>query len=212
MARVIDFKTKYEEAIFAIDPAFSQQGHCGWAIINTNAAIFGGIENKPFIKSCGIIQPFSSESSLRTMNDLCKKLVEIWRNEAGYSREPSAIIVERPVIYPGSPVRFSSIEKLNIFVGMILKSLSPKIQLSPSPNEWKGNQKKEDTENKIISMLSFNDRTVLERDLKNIKVPHRHNLFDALGLGIYAAHVLNKKIAPPNMIHLDEDAKFYASL
>jgi hypothetical protein len=212
MGKILDFKTKYAEKIFAIDPAFSKQGHCGWAILNLDAALFGGNKNKPFIHQCGILQPFSSESSLTTMNDLCKKLVEIWKNDSGYTREPTAIIVERPVIYPGSPVRFSSIEKLNIFVGMLLRSLVPKFQISPSPNEWKGNRPKEETEKEIMSLLGFNDKAALQRDLQTIKTFQRHNLFDALGLGIYAGRVLNRKISAPEMVNLDEESRFYESL
>lgn len=212
MGSILDFKPRYVKKAFCIDPAFSHKGCCGWAIINLDAAMFGGVMNKPFIDQCGVLQPFSSESSLRTMNDLRKNLIEIWRNNSGYSREPSVIIVERPVTYPGSPVRHASIEKLNLFVGTLLTSLAPKFQLSPSPNEWKGNKSKEQTEAEIISLLSFNDRTALERDLRCIKAYQRHNVFDAIGLGIYGAQVITKKISPPEMIHFDEDSKFFESM
>lgn len=212
MGSILDFKPRYAKKIFSIDPAFSHNGCCGWAIINLDAALFGGVMNTPFISECGVLQPFSSESSLRTMNDLCRKLTEIWRNNSGYSREPSVIVVERPVIYPGSPVRFASIEKLNLFVGMLLKSVAPKYQLSPIPNEWKKNKSKEETQTEIISLLSFNDQTALERDLKSIKAHQRHNVYDAIGLGVYAANVITKKLSPPEMIHFDKDSEFFESV
>lgn len=211
MAKILDFKTKYASKIFAIDPAFSKQGCCGWAILNLDAAIFGGTINKPFLHRAGILQPFSSESSLGTMNELCKKLTEIWRTDAGYSREPTAIVVERAVNYPGSSVSFSSIDKLNILVGMLLKSLSPIQQISPTPNEWKGSFQKEETEAEIISLLSFYDKAALERDLQGTKAYQRHNLFDAIGLGLYGARVLLKKITAPQMMNYDRDSRFYES-
>ncbi len=212
MNNILDFKPKYAKKIFSIDPAFSHNGCCGWAIINLNATMFGGVMNTPFISQCGIIQPFSSESSLRTMNDLCKKLTDIWRNDSGHSREPSALVVERPVIYPGSPVRHSSIVKLNVFVGMLLKSLAPIYQLSPTPNEWKKTKSKEETEAEILGLLNFNDRIALERDFKNIKGYQRHNVYDAIGLGVYGAQVVTKMLAPPEMIYFNEDSKFFESM
>lgn len=212
MGKILDFKTKYTNKIFAIDPAFSKTGNCGWAIINLDAEIFEGIKNKPFIHKCGTLQPFSSESSLKTMNDLCKKLVEIWKKNEGYIREPTAIIVERPINYPGSPVRFASIGKLNIFVGMLLKSLFPRMQISPSPNEWKGNSKKENTEKEILDLLTHNDKITLKRDINLTKLFQRHNIFDAIGLGIYGARVLTKKISPPDMIYFNDESRFYDTI
>ena len=76
------------------------------------------------------------------MNDICKKIEEIWRHDSGYSEEPAVLVIEQPEIYPNSPVRFSNISDLSIFVGMLLCSLSPKLTLAPTAREWKGNKKK----------------------------------------------------------------------
>jgi hypothetical protein len=209
MGKILDFKTKYVDKVLAIEPSFSTHGRCGYSLINLDADIFGGIQNKPFLHKCGVLEPFSSESSLGTMNSLCKALIEVWRSDNGYCREPMVIVVGRPIHYSGSPVSISAIEKLNVFVGMLLMSLSPKTQISPNPNEWRGNQTNAQTEAQITALLDFNSMNALMRELNCIKMLQRHNVFDAIGLGLYGARVLSNKISRPEMIDHDKDAQFY---
>jgi len=212
LGKILDFKPKYVPKVFAIKPDFSMDGAFSWAIINTDADIFNGVMNKPIIDRCGVIKPFSSAFCLRTMNELCQSSVEIWRQVVGESREPNAIIVERPVNYSEIGPRTTAIDKLNIFVGMLLMSLSPKYQYSPSPFEWKGRQKDEDTHSQIMKMLSFNDINALERHLQNIKILQKYHVFNAIGLGIYGARVFNKENPPPEMVHFDKDSQFFESI
>lgn len=197
MARILDFKTKYADKIFAIDPSFSENGGFGWGIINRNAKILGGEENVPVIHQSGILKPFSSESNFMAMDDLCQKLINVWRSDSGYSREPAILVIEQPEIYPGSPVRFSSITDLSIFVGMLTCTLSPALTLLPTPREWKGNKKKSDTQCEIENIADYYSKKALKRDLEAITTFKRHNIYDALALGIYGAEVdLGRKPLP----------------
>lgn len=197
MSRILDFKTQYAEKIFSIDPSFSKQGGLGWSIINRNAESFGGNKNMPIIHRSGLLKPFSSSSNLMNMEELCEKFTAIWRNDAGYSREPAILVVEQPEIYPGSPVRFSSLTDLSIFVGMIINSLSPKLTLVPTPREWKGCKKKAETQAEIESISEYNSKKALKRDLEMVALHDRHNVYDALAIGIYGAEVdLGKKPLP----------------
>lgn len=189
MAKILDFKTKYAPKIFAIDPGFSTKGGCGWAMINTNAEYFGKELNVPVIHRSGVIKPFSTASNLITMSDICKKIEEIWRHDSGYSEEPAVLVIEQPEIYPNSPVRFSNISDLSIFVGMLLCSLSPKLTLAPTAREWKGNKKKADTQVEIEKIQDYHSKKALERDFSMIAIHNRHHIYDALGLGIYGAEV-----------------------
>lgn len=197
MGAIKDFKTIYSNQILSIDPSCSVSGGLGYAVINMDAEIFGGSKNKPFISHCGNITPFSADSRLITKEELCNKLVEIWHQSAGFSREPFAVVVEKAVIYPGSPVRLSDIEHLIEFVGMLTRSFRPKWKFTPLVREWKGNKPKSETRDYVTSILDFRSKQVLERDLGSIPIGKRHNVFDAIGLGIFAAEVLlNQKPMP----------------
>lgn len=189
MAKILDFKTKYDQKIFAIDPSISEQGGFGWGIINRNAEIFGGEKNVPVIHRSGLLKPFSTASNLMTMGELYEKTVEIWRSDAGYSKEPAILVVEQPEIYPGSPVRFSNLTDLSIFVGMLICALSPRLILVPTPREWKGNTKKIETQEKIQNISDYHSKKALKRDLEMVPIYSRHNVYDALGLGLYGAQV-----------------------
>lgn len=197
MSKILDFKTKYEQKIFAIDPSFSEQGGFGWGIVNRNAQSFGGEENVPIIHRSGLLKPFSSDSNLIAMDELCQKLVAIWRNDCGYSKEPTILVIEQPEIYPGSPVRFSSLTDLAIFVGMLSCALSPALTLLPTPREWKGSKKKSETQCEIENISDYHSKRALKRDLEMVALHKRHNIYDALGIGIYGAKVdLGQKPLP----------------
>ncbi len=197
MSQILNFKTKYEQKIFAIDPSFSEQGGFGWGIVNRNAQSFGGEENVPIIHRSGLLKPFSSDSNLIAMDELCQKLVAIWRNDCGYSKEPAILVIEQPEIYPGSPVRFSSLTDLAIFVGMLSCALSPALTLLPTPREWKGSKKKSETQCEIENISDYHSKRALKRDLEMVALHKRHNIYDALGIGIYGAKVdLGQKPLP----------------
>lgn len=199
MSKVLDFKPRYANKALSLDPAFSASGGLGWAIINLDAELFGGVQNIPHIHRCGLIKPFSTDSNLNTMNELCLKVVDIWRNDSGYSVEPSLLVVELPVIYPNLHIKPSSIRDLILFAGMLTQTLQPKMQLTPTTGDWKGNQTKEKTQQLIIESLDFHSQRALKRDLESIALDQRHNVFDAIGLGIYGARVFKEQNPLPKM-------------
>lgn len=197
MGKSIELKSKYNNQILSIDPSCSVSGGLGYAIINFDAEIFGGPKNKPLITHCGNITPFCADSRLITKESLCDKIVDIWQHHAGFTREPFAVVIEKAVIYPGSPVRHSDISNLNDFVGMLSRSFRPKWKFTPLVNEWKGNKPKSETKEHVVSVLDFRSKKALERDLECIPLGKRHNVFDAIGLGIFAAEVLLKRKPMP---------------
>lgn len=189
MAKILDFKTKYASKIFAIDPAFSTKKECGWAIINTNAEYFGQELNVPAIHRSGIIKPFSTASNLANMNDICKKIEQIWRNDSGYSLEPTILVIERPEISNKSTTKISDITDLSILIGMLICSLSPKLILIPTATEWKYNKEKIDTKIEVEKIKDYHSKKALERDLSKISIHNRHYIYDAICLGIYGSQV-----------------------
>ena len=199
MGRILDFKKKYDAKVLSLDPSFSEHGGFGWGIINLNAEVFGGNKNVPIIHRSGLIKPFSSESNLMTMKELCEKVLTLWRHDAGYSKEPLMLVIEQPEIYPGSPVKFTNLTDLSILVGMLINTLCPQITLIPWPREWKGNKKKSDTKDEIENLNDHFSSRALTRDLDGIAIHIRHNVYDALGLGIYGAHVFLGKQPKPRL-------------
>lgn len=201
MGKILDFKTKYAQKIFSVDPSFSSLGGLGWSIINLDAQAFGGSINKPFLHRCGLIKPFSTDSNLVSMKDLCVKLQEIWRNDSGYSEEPMVLVVELPVIYPNVNISLRSIRDLILFSGMIAQILQPYMLLTPTPADWKSNQPKGATEKLILDSLDLSSKKILERDFSSIALDQRHNVFDAIGLGLYAREIYTEKKSPPRMAY-----------
>jgi hypothetical protein len=197
MGAILDFKTKYNNQILSFDPSCSVSGGLGYAIINMDAEIFGGSKNKPFISHCGNVTPFSADSRLITKEELCNKVVEIWQHHAGFTNEPFVLVIEKPVLYPGTQVRSSDITSLSEFVGMLGRSFRPKWKFTPLPREWKGNKPKNETKEYILSILDFRSKQALERDLSCVPNGKRHNVFDALGLGVYGSEVLLKRKPMP---------------
>lgn len=200
MGKISDFKTKYAPKVFAIDPAFSfESTGCGWASLNDKPAVLGGDKNKPLINRSGVLKPFSSESSLGNMIELAIKLKQVWQEDAGYSSEPRVLVIERPIIYPGSPIRYSSITDLSILTGIFIAIFNPGQLLAPCPAEWKGNKKKEITEAEIIKLADNYSLQNIKRDMESIAIHKRHNAYDAIGLGIYAIKVMMGEIKPPRL-------------
>jgi hypothetical protein len=195
-----DFKPKYDQKVLAIDPAFSfKSTGCGIAIINKNAQFFGGPMKKPIVHRIGIIQPFSSESSFRNMMELAQRLKRIWQEDMGFSHYPESVVIERPVIYPKSPVAPMTLMDLTLFVGILTQILDWQNILLPTPMEWKGRQQKDETKEDIDSICDPYSKKNIARDLESIAVHKRHNAYDAIGLGIYTIRVEKKQLPQPNM-------------
>jgi hypothetical protein len=57
---------------------------------------------------------------------------------------------------------------------------------TPTPYAWKGNKTKDEHHPEIIAKLDPYERKRLEQALSNIPQGKRHNVIDAIGLGLYA--------------------------
>jgi hypothetical protein len=207
MAQSKDFKPKFAPKILSMDPSFSYNGSgFGWAITNQNPHCFGGDYRKPLIDRTGVIKPFSSESSLRNMIELATKLKDIWVESEGFSSSPQSIVIERPVIYPNSPVSSMSLLDLTLFVGVLSQALDYEEIFLPIPREWKGCMQKSDTKEQIENLCDSFSKKNIKRDLESIALSQRHNAYDAMGLGVYVLRVQNKELPYPKMYHLKKAA------
>lgn len=133
------------------------------------------------------------------MYELATRLKEIWHEECGFSCEPDVLVIERPVIYPGSPVKPISLMDLTLMVGMLIQILKPKSILVPTPNEWKAHKDKECTKNEVINFCDAFTKRNIQRDLASIRLTLQHNVYDAVALGIYGIKVIRNELPPPRM-------------
>jgi hypothetical protein len=207
MPRQKDPKPKFASKILTIDPAFSfKSTGCGVAIINKNPQCFGGPVKRPLVHRTCVFQPFSSESSLRNMMELAYKIKDFWLEDEGYSSFPECIVIERPVIYPNSPVAPMTMMDLTLFVGALTQILNCEEILLPVPREWKAGQQKEETKDEIESICDPYSKKNIIRDLGSIALHKRHNAYDAIGLGIYAIRVQTGQLPQPKMYYYKKAA------
>jgi hypothetical protein len=189
MGKVVDFKAQYAQKVFAIYPTFLEKGWLGWGIINRNAEHFGGEENVPLIHRSGIIRVFSTASNLINMDTLCEQFISIWRHDSGYSKEPAVLAIEQPDIYPDLPSNFSGLVDLSILVGMLTYVLHPRLTLIPTTLEWRGTKQKSDIKAEIENINDYHSKKALKRDLEMVALQNQHQIYDALGIGIYGVEV-----------------------
>lgn len=165
--------------IFAIDPSYGSQNGCGWAVF---------CEDTGRLKRCGIVRPFAPGGPARNnMNELLEKLQRVWEKEVGFSCHPLVLCIEYPQIYriPGM-VNPNILLNLAFFCGLISSNFGAKRDLSPRPSEWKGNLSKDKKNQQIAESLDRWSKKALERDLAATTKHLRHNVIDAVGLGLFA--------------------------
>lgn len=193
MGRIADFKIKYAQTVFAIYPAFWEQGLIGWGIVNKDAEIFGGKNNVPMVHRSGVLKLFSTPCDNLSINSLCEKFVDIWRNDFGYSKEPAVLVIEKPELTLKSPGKLANVIDPSIFMGMLMCSLSPKLTIAPSRLEWAGINKKADSkadiENIVENINDYHSKRAIKRDLETIALHNHQQVYDTLNMGIYGAEV-----------------------
>jgi hypothetical protein len=75
---------------------------------------------------------------------------------------------------------------LGILCSRIESKFSAKNYLRPSPNLWKGNSSKVSTEEMVMEKLCVWSKKTLAEELSTIPKHLHHNIYDAIGLGLWA--------------------------
>ncbi len=92
------------------------------------------------------------------------------------------LVLEYPQIYRGTPADPNDLLGLALVDGALLACIStPNAQLV-LPREWKGTVKKDVMCRRIESRLT----PIEQRRLKDVKKSVRHNMVDAVGIGLWA--------------------------
>lgn len=102
--------------------------------------------------------------------------------------EVETVVMELPQVYPGArsndPNDLISIAYAG---GVVSGYFGPYVARETlSPNAWKGQVPKGVTESRVCGILAQFELDRLVRDLGPISESLRHNLFDAIGLGLVA--------------------------
>jgi hypothetical protein len=96
------------------------------------------------------------------------------------------LVIEYPQIYPNQPVPPNDLITLAIQVGRYAQTAidcGSKVSLV-LPHEWKGNLPKKICNARIMKILSVDEKAIANA----VKLPEtkRHNMMDAIGIGLYA--------------------------
>jgi hypothetical protein len=193
-----DFATKYAPKIFAISPASSFKGSgCGWSIINCDARSYGGNKNSPLVLRSGILKPFTDLSSLSNMIEFAHKLERIWQEDSGFSRQPKTVVLEKPSTSHSASLNAESIRDIAMFTGILIRIFAPELILAPGAQEWTATTSKENLKKEILDHSDKISLGNINRDMDYIALHNRHNVYDAIGLGIYGGHVTNNQLPLP---------------
>lgn len=115
------------------------------------------------------------------------------------SKNPDAdtvddVWIERPVIYPRSKARPNDIVKLATdageWAGMYRACGVERHYVEPA--EWKGQAPKDVHHARVWSKLTDDERDVVNEAVRGIAPSKRHNVLDAVGLGLFVAKRLGK--------------------
>ncbi len=174
--------------ILVMDPGFSFQNGAG-------VVIFDGVTHR--LKACELLRPFARGlNDFRAAEEIRKKTRLFWENYVGFSYDPLHLIIEYPKSYPRSQINQNPLIRIAYLIGMVradFKTPIEKIQ-QPYANEWKGNAAKIKTEEFVNESLDGWSARALKRGLLGIPPHLHHNIYDAVGLGLWAIkNIVEKK-------------------
>ncbi|MCA9508987.1 MAG: hypothetical protein KC505_11250 [Myxococcales bacterium] len=173
--------------IISIDPGYSFQSGTGYAIFDHDSFR---------LKSCGLIRPFAPglESHSCTI-EIADKVKRAWEKEVGFSYDPRILCIEHPKVCfrkNGVNINSNSIIMLAVLGVRIEERFKSRTVLRPHPHNWKNRSNKEQTKNLVLNKLDVWSLKVLDREMSLVDPHMRHNVFDAVGLGLWAINKVNK--------------------
>lgn len=133
------------------------------------------------------VDPGKARSSIAEFHD--GVFIGCWMthvSELTGTDRPGRVVMELPMVYPGSRVRANDLVDLTaagMAVASRLSKPGEKIH-TISPADWKGNCPKEVTRKRVLGKLTAEERATLEIDINRVKPGLRHNLFDSIGLAL----------------------------
>jgi len=161
--------------ILAVDPGITCTGMAGF------------LKGK-LVYSTGI-RPLKPINNLDSIRKIADQIVLLWEERIGGLKYPETVVIEKPQIYQqaylkGDP---NDLVPLAILGGVLWERLQPKNIIFPLPKEWKsGNIDKAVQSNRTRQTLSDIEIEILKDDLEKVPERFQHNMYDAIGIGLWA--------------------------
>lgn len=103
--------------------------------------------------------------------------------------EEITVVTERMQVYKFSPVRNADLTDLLLMsgymAGRVHASYPLLTWLKPEPREWKGNTPKKIHHRRVMKKLSLQEQAAASVALENVPESLQHNVWDAIGLGLW---------------------------
>ncbi len=131
----------------------------------------------PGVHKCGIAH-FNSGS-----DRLVGAFYSSWEDlNPGLINTVDRLVIEMPRVYPGMPgIDLNDLLNLAAMVGRFEAIFPSHIRVFPS--QWKGQVPKAVMNNRVLNKLSIAERVVV--DSADVIRSKRHNMLDAVGIGLY---------------------------
>lgn len=95
------------------------------------------------------------------------------------------VVCEMPQTYKGSRVSIQSLLTLSFRAGKLVGMLHEEQYCLVKPAQWKGQIPKDVHHEQILRQLEVGERLLLDQCLQNIPKSKHHNVYDAVGLGLW---------------------------
>lgn len=173
--------------ILAIDPGYSFKNGAGYAIFDHESLK---------LVACGIVKPFAQGvANQKALDEIADKIRKVWEENVGFSYDPKIICIEYPRVYPFQRINNDYLLHLACLAGMIRRDYkAPKTEvLRPRAFDWKQNKTKQETIDEVQKSLDCWSIKKLERSLSSVQKTLHHNIYDAVGLALWAIGKKNLK-------------------
>lgn len=168
--------------LLAIDPGISPTSGTGWALFH-----YDGSSSE--LRAAGLARPSQDELVVRCRGILEQVVLRV-------RDTPDTLIIEHMVVYPlprmkGDP---NDLLELAVLEGCFLALPTPSqgTHLLPAKT-WKGQVPKNIIQERVEAALGRHEREVLGGALVGVNGSVRHNVYDAVGIGLYSLGRLHSR-------------------
>lgn len=103
-----------------------------------------------------------------------------------FGQRPDALVIERPVIYPDSPIPPEDVVSLAITAGALAERYTRGGDVFWRPaRTWKGQVPKSSTRARVLKRSTPIELAIISAAQKTIAKTYQPDMFDAIGLGHY---------------------------
>jgi hypothetical protein len=151
----------------------------GWAVFSDKSGT---------LLACGVARPFTQVSQTLAIAELRSKLLNIWEDRVGFSKNPKILAVE---MLQDSQQTTASTEAnetipLSMMSGLLWASFKANQVLFPKPTSWKRHLPLDGINEHIVARLNLKGKQVLAEGLHVVPRHLRYTVYNAVGIGQWA--------------------------